>query len=243
MGDAAMIHFDCELQRGDFNLDVAFKSKPGITALFGPSGSGKSTVLALIAGLLQPSRGVIALGDRVLTDTGKRVAVAKHNRRAGLVFQDAQLFPHMTVAQNLKFAQFFARERQRQIDFTSVVDVLGLKGFLSRRPPGLSGGEKQRVALARALLSGPDVLLLDEPLASLDAERRDEILPLIERMRDEFAVPILYVSHAADEVLRLASHVVKLDRGRSVWSGDPKDSAAGIRRETASSDQAPFPSS
>lgn len=237
-----MIHFDCELQRGDFNLDVAFTSKPGITALFGPSGSGKSTVLALIAGLQQPSRGTIALGERVLTDTGKHIAVAKHKRRAGLVFQDAQLFPHMTVAQNLKFAQFFARERPRQIDFASVVGVLGLNDFLARRPPGLSGGEKQRVALARALLSGPDVLLLDEPLAGLDAARRDEILPLIERMRDEFAVPILYVSHSASEVLRLASHVVKLERGSSVWSGDPKDPESGIRRETASSDQGLSPS-
>lgn len=229
-----MITFDCELTRGDFKLDAAFTSHPGITALFGPSGSGKSTILSLIAGLLQPARGVIALGERVLTDTEKGIALAKHRRRAGLVFQDAQLFPHMTVAQNLKFAQYFASAARTGITQDAVIAVLGLDHLLSRRPPGLSGGEKQRVALARALLSGPDVLLLDEPLASLDAARRDEILPLIERMRDEFAVPILYVSHAANEVLRLASHVVKLDRGGVVWAGDPADPASGIRRETAS---------
>lgn len=234
MQTSAILHFDCALTRGDFKLDAAFDAEPGITALFGPSGSGKSTILSLIAGLVQPARGVIALGDRTLTDTEKGIAVAKHQRRAGLVFQDAQLFPHMTVAQNLKFAQYFAATARNGITQDAVIAVLGLGHLLSRRPPGLSGGEKQRVALARALLSGPDVLLLDEPLASLDAARRDEILPLIERMRDEFAVPIVYVSHSAREVVRLANHVVRLDHGRVVWTGDPKDPASGIRPETAS---------
>lgn len=238
MTRAAMIHFDCELPRGEFKLDAAFSAEPGITALFGPSGSGKSTILALIAGLLQPARGVIALGDRVLTDTQKGIAVAKHERRAGLVFQDAQLFPHMTVAQNLKFAQYFAPPARRGIARDFVITVLGLNDLLGRRTPGLSGGEKQRVALARALLSGADVLLLDEPLASLDAARRDEILPIIERMRDEFAVPILYVSHSASEVLRLANYVVRLDRGRAVWAGDPKDPASGIAARSNDSHQA-----
>lgn len=229
-----MIQFDCELTRGDFTLNAAFAAQSGITALFGPSGSGKSTILALIAGLVQPRHGVITVGSRVLTDTGKGISIAKHQRRVGLVFQDSQLFPHMTVVQNLKFAQYFATASRQGITLDSVAAVLGLADLLRRRPPGLSGGEKQRVALARALLSGPDVLLLDEPLASLDAARRDEILSLIERMRDEFAVPILYVSHSAGEVLRLANHVVKLDRGRAIWSGDPKDPASGIRLETAS---------
>ena len=229
-----MIHFDCELSRGDFKLDAAFTAEPGVTALFGPSGSGKSTILSMIAGLVRPSRGVITLGNRVLTDTDKGIAIVKHRRRVGLVFQDAQLFPHMTVAQNLKFAQYFTTAARSSIKQDQVIAVLGLDHLLSRRPPGLSGGEKQRVALARALLSGPDVLLLDEPLASLDAARRDEILSLIERMRDDFAVPILYVSHSAREVLRLANYVVKIEHGRVTWSGDPKDLASGIRLETAS---------
>lgn len=243
MTGAGIIRFDCALTRGDFTLDAAFAATSGITALFGPSGSGKSTILALMAGLLQPSRGLIAFGDRVVVDTREGIAVAKHNRRIGLVFQDSQLFPHMTVSQNLKFAQYFSAASRSGIELAPVVAALGIEGLLTRRPPGLSGGEKQRVALARALLSGPDVLLLDEPLASLDAARREEILPLIERMRDEFAVPMLYVSHSAGEVLRLANHVVKLDRGRVVWSGDPNDPASGIRYETASSDRAPFPAS
>lgn len=236
-----MISFDCELQRGDFALDAAFTADRGITALFGPSGSGKSTILALIAGLLQPSRGKITLDDRILTDTATRVFVAKHKRRSGLVFQDAQLFPHMTVEQNLKFGRWFAPKSETQLALPAVADVLGLGPLLKRRPPGLSGGEKQRVALGRALLSNPQVLLLDEPLASLDAALRDEILPLIERMRDQFKIPTIYVTHAPEEVLRLASRVIKIEKGRVVWSGDPKDPASNITRGTGPSDRAPSP--
>ncbi|HPG89764.1 MAG TPA: ATP-binding cassette domain-containing protein [Hyphomicrobium sp.] len=223
-----MITFDADLDRQDFQLNAAFVADRGITALFGPSGSGKSTILALIAGLLKPSRGRITLGDRVLTDTQHGIFVATHRRRAGLVFQDAQLFPHLTVAQNLKFAQWFAPKTENGLSLASVAEVLGLTGLLDRRTPGLSGGEKQRVALARALLSGPEILLLDEPLASLDDARRAEILPFIEGMRDEFGIPILYVTHAAAEVQRLAARVVKLESGRVVWSGDPKDPLSGI---------------
>lgn len=238
-----MITFNAELKRDDFELDATFRADGGITALFGPSGSGKSTILALIAGLLKPARGRITLGERILTDTAQGIFIAKHKRRAGLVFQDAQLFPHMTVAQNLKFATWFAPSSADQLEMASVVDVLGLAHLLDRRAPGLSGGEKQRVALGRALLSAPELLLLDEPLASLDEPRRDEILPLIERMRDQFGIPILYVTHSPSEVLRLASRVIKLERGRVVWSGNPADPQSGIRPGTAFVDRAPSPTS
>ena len=215
------ISFDCQLTRGTFSFEAAFETDGGITALFGPSGSGKSTALFLIAGLLRPDRGRIAIGPRVLTDTAEGVFVPRHKRRAGLVFQDAQLFPHMSVAHNLKFGRWFAPRNSATVPFDAVIETLGIAPLLQRRPPGLSGGERQRVALARALLAGPDVLLMDEPLAGLDRDRRLEIMPLIERMRDEFKIPIIYVTHAADEVMRLAARVVLVEAGRVVASGAP----------------------
>ena len=216
-----MIDFSGTLARGTFTLDAAFKAGGGITAIVGPSGSGKTTILHLIAGLLQPSRGHIQLGKRVLADTGRHIHLPSHKRRAALVFQDAQLFPHLTVAQNLGFARRFVPKDAHLIPADRVLDALGIGGLQSRRPAQLSGGEKQRVALARALFASPEVLLLDEPLASLDVDRKNEILPLIEHIRDAFDVPILYVTHARDEVMRLASHVIVLDRGRIIGSGAP----------------------
>jgi len=205
--------------RGDFTLDVAFEGDKGLTALFGPSGSGKTTILNLIAGLIRPGSGRIAVAGEVLTDTDAGIFVAPHKRRVGFVFQDAQLFPHLTVGQNIKFGRRFTQPADDALSVDTVTSVLGIGPLIERRPATLSGGEKQRVALARALLSSPRILLMDEPLAGLDDDRCQEIMALIERVRDAFKVPIVYVTHARDEVRRLASRVIKLDGGRVVAAG------------------------
>jgi len=202
------------LRRNDFLLDAAFESGPGITALFGPSGSGKTTILNLIAGMVRPDRGSIVVAGRVLTDTEARIFVPSHKRRVGFVFQDAQLFPHLSVEQNIKFGRWFVRTDAGSPPLDAVVRELGIEGLLRRRPSTLSGGERQRVALARALVSSPRLLLMDEPLAGVDDARRNEIMGLIERVRDEFRIPIVYVTHTRDEVRRLATRVIRLKAGR-----------------------------
>jgi molybdate transport system ATP-binding protein len=217
-----MIRFDATVTLGAFTLDAAFEGDGGVVALFGRSGAGKSVTIALIAGLMRPDRGTIAVDGRVLVDTAKNIFVPKHARRIGVVYQDARLFPHLTVRQNLLFGRWFARRTARQdrsVDFDQVVETLGIGHLLARRPGRLSGGERQRVAIGRALLSSPRLLLMDEPLAALDEERKLEVLPLIEGLRDTFKVPIVYVSHAVDEVARLASRVVVLAGGRVVAMG------------------------
>ncbi|WP_299688169.1 molybdenum ABC transporter ATP-binding protein [uncultured Tateyamaria sp.] len=192
-----------------FGLDVAFTAGPGVTALFGRSGAGKTTVVNAVAGLLRPDHADIALGQ-TLFDSGT-THLPPNKRRIGYVFQDARLFPHLSVAENLDYAaRFGARAKNRD----QIVALLGLGDLLGRRPATLSGGQKQRVALGRALLSAPQLLLMDEPLAALDAPRKAEILPYLERLKAESAVPILYVSHALDEVARLADRIVVLDGGR-----------------------------
>ena len=216
-----MIDVDVRLARGAFRLECAFRAESGALALFGRSGSGKSTVLALIAGLLRPDAGHVRIDGETLVDVAAGVFVPPHRRRVGVVFQDAQLFPHLTVDQNLSFGRWFARGRPESVPRDQVVACLGLQDLLSRRPSRLSGGEKQRVSLGRALLSSPRLLLMDEPLAGLDEARREEILPLIERVRDEFAVPILYVTHAREEARRLAGKVLVLERGRVTACGPP----------------------
>jgi molybdate transport system ATP-binding protein len=218
-----MIVFDCALSRGRFNLDAAFSGSGGIIALFGPSGSGKSTIVRLIAGLERPERGLIQVGHRTLIDTSRRIAVPVHRRRVGLVFQDGQLLPHLTVRQNLLYGRHFRTPDANAISLDDVVGLLGISHLLGSVPRTLSGGERQRVAIGRALLASPEILLLDEPLASLDTERKLEILPFIERLRDETALPIVYVSHAMEEVARLAAKVVKLAEGRVVASGMPSE--------------------
>ncbi|WP_045835281.1 molybdenum ABC transporter ATP-binding protein [Hyphomicrobium sp. 99] len=207
-------------KRPDFTLDVAFESDSALTALFGPSGSGKSTILNMIAGIQKPENGRIVVAGNVLTDTAARIFIPPHKRRVGFVFQDAQLFPHLTVLQNIKFGQWFNRREKQGLPFETIVDVLGIGALLKRRPATLSGGERHRVALARALMSSPRILLMDEPLSALDDARRGEIMGLIERIRDEFAVPIVYVTHNVDEVRRLASRVIRLRAGRVVATGD-----------------------
>jgi molybdate transport system ATP-binding protein len=197
---------------GPFRLDTAFQAGPGLTALFGRSGSGKTTVINAVAGLLTPQQGNITVAGRVLFDSAAGINLPAHKRRVGYVFQDARLFPHMTVAQNLRYGKRF-NHRPGPLPESEVIDMLGIGGLLSRRPTALSGGEKQRVAIGRALLSAPDILLLDEPLAALDATRKDEILPYLERLRDQARLPILYVSHAMTEVARLANTLVLLQDG------------------------------
>lgn len=205
-----------------FVLDVAFRSDARVTSLFGRSGSGKTMTLGLIAGLARPDAGHVRVGDATLLDTAARRRVPIHRRRVGLVFQDALLFPHLTVGQNLRFGRWFApADAAGAIGFDAVVETLGIGALLARRPAGLSGGEKQRVAIGRALLACPRLLLFDEPLAALDRQRRLDILPLIERLRDEFAVPMIYVSHAMEEVVRLGGHAVVMENGRATAAGSP----------------------
>jgi molybdate transport system ATP-binding protein len=218
-----MITFDCRLARPDFTFDAAFEAGRGVTALFGPSGSGKSTAIRLLAGLERPDEGRIALGETALVDTRKKLRVPPHRRRIGLVFQDALLLPHLSVKSNLTYGRWFTPAPERKVGFEDVVEVLGIGHLLDRRPATLSGGERQRVAIGRALLTSPRLLLMDEPLASLDASRKLEILPFIERLRDEFAIPIVYVSHAVEEVARLAAKVIKLEQGHVVAAGTPAE--------------------
>jgi molybdate transport system ATP-binding protein len=209
---------------GDFTLDVAFKiEQPGITALFGPSGAGKTSIINAIAGVLRPRRGRIVANDRVLYDTAANICIPPRQRRVGYVFQDARLFPHMSVERNLRFGWRRARERAPEPEVRHVIELLELRFLLARRTQGLSGGEKARVALGRALLASPDILLLDEPLAALDTARKNEIFPYLERLRDEARIPILLVSHSLDEVSRLAGHIVILRAGKVVTSGSVFD--------------------
>ncbi|MCA0032997.1 MULTISPECIES: molybdenum ABC transporter ATP-binding protein [unclassified Mesorhizobium] len=204
---------------GDFAIDARFESAGRLTALFGPSGSGKTTLINMIAGLIRPGKGRIEVDGRALVDTDAGIFVPKHRRRIGMVFQDARLFPHMSVAGNLRYGRWFTPAGERYADMDAVVDLLGIAPLLDRRPARLSGGERQRVAIGRALLASPRLLLMDEPLASLDEARKAEILPYIERLRDETKIPIVYVSHSIVEVARLASDVVTLAQGKVVASG------------------------
>jgi len=207
-------------RRGDFSLNVAIDvPTPGIVALFGRSGCGKTTLVNIVAGLLDADVGHIEIDGVVLDDTRSGQRVRTERRRIGYVFQDSRLFPHLGVLGNLRYGETRARGNGLHIAFDQVIELLGLRPLLQRRTHQLSGGERQRVALARALLSQPRVLLLDEPLASLDAARREEVLPYLEKLRDELAIPIIYVSHEFDEVLRLATHVVLLDQGQVIAQG------------------------
>lgn len=205
---------------GDFALDVSFKTGPGVTAIFGPSGSGKSSIANAISGLVKPNTGRISLLDTVLFDAGSGQNIAPHKRGIGYVFQDGRLFPHLSVEGNIRFAMRFAKTAG---DMGEVVRMLGIESLLSRRPNSLSGGEKQRVALARALLSQPKLMLMDEPLAALDAPRKDEILPYLERLRDRAKMPIIYVSHSVAEVARLADDLIVLQDGKIAISGPTED--------------------
>ncbi|SCM77319.1 molybdate transporter subunit; ATP-binding component of ABC superfamily [uncultured Pleomorphomonas sp.] len=217
-----MIDVEIRQRLGNFRLDIGFSGGAGVTALFGPSGSGKSSVIKVIAGLTRLDTGRIVLDGTVLADGNGR-HTPPHRRRIGVVFQEARLFPHLSVRHNLRYGRLFTPGGERRIAEGPVIDTLGIGHLLDRHPATLSGGEQQRVAIGRALLASPRLLLMDEPLASLDAARRLEILPLIETLRDEFAIPIVYVSHAVEEVARLAGKVVVLEAGRVAREGSPAD--------------------
>jgi molybdate transport system ATP-binding protein len=217
-----MLSVDVEKRLGDFALVARFDTADGVTALFGPSGSGKSTIVNMIAGLITPQRGRIALDDSVLFDGAGKVSVPAYRRNIGYVFQEGRLFPHLSVAQNLSYGRWMRGLPRNGEEEQRITALLDLAPFLARRPGRLSGGERQRVAIGRALLMRPRLLLLDEPLASLDAARKAEILPYLERLRDEARVPMVYVSHQADEVRRIASCVVRVEAGRVTGVGGPE---------------------
>jgi molybdate transport system ATP-binding protein len=213
---------DVRDRRGDFVLDAAFEAGAGVTALFGRSGAGKTTIVNMVAGLRRPQSGRILLRERTLFDAEAGIDVSPRARSVGMVFQEPRLFPHLSVRANLLYGRWAGR-RKAQTDFDKVLGLLGLEGFLDRRPDSLSGGEAQRVAIGRALMAGPEILLMDEPLSQLDGARRAEILPFLERLAHEGGVPILYVSHAVDEVGRLTDHMVVLSEGRVLASGPIED--------------------
>ena len=208
------LEVDVAARLGTFQLEARFASDALVTALFGRSGSGKSSVLNAIAGLIEPQRGRIALGETVFFDSSQGIFLPVQRRRIGYVFQEGRLLPHLSVRQNLLYGRFFTPRAERYADFERIVALLDLAHLLGRRPQRLSGGEKQRVAIGRALLASPRLLLMDEPLASLDTPRKAEILYYIERLRDELGLPIVYVSHSIDEVVRIADNVVVLAEGR-----------------------------
>ncbi|WP_137129247.1 molybdenum ABC transporter ATP-binding protein [Rhizobium sp. FY34] len=208
-------------RQGDFTLDVVFQSEGGVTALFGRSGSGKTSVLRMLGGLTRPNEGRLVLDGEVLFDSARGVSIPPHRRRFGYVFQEPRLFPHLTVRQNLFYGHWFAgRARTGAKEPSRILDMLGIAHLAERRPGNLSGGEQQRVSIGRALLSAPRMLLMDEPLSALDEARKAEILPYLERLRDELDLPILYVSHSVSEVARLADRVVVLADGRVEATGN-----------------------
>jgi molybdate transport system ATP-binding protein len=217
--------FDCSHRfPGGFSLAAAFETSAQVTALFGPSGSGKTCVLYMIAGLLRPQSGSIVLGDETWLDTRRGIDCKAERRRVGFVFQDHLLFPHLTVERNLMYGHRRRRSSDAaKIEPRRVVEVLELKELMARYPRNLSGGEKQRVALGRSLLSGPELLLMDEPLAALDEGLKDRILNYLERVVAEWRLPTIYVSHSAVEVRRLAEHVVALEQGRITQCGTPQE--------------------
>ncbi len=214
-----MLVVQAEKQLGEFSINVSFTSDSGATALFGPSGAGKTSIINMIAGLLKPDRGRIALDDEILFDAAARIDVPTSRRRIGCVFQEGRLFPHLSVKHNLDYGRWMSGQSADPTAFNHVVELLNIGHLLERRPGKLSGGERQRVAVGRALLIHPRLLLLDEPLASLDSARKRDILPYLERLRDEARVPIIYVSHNAAEVKRIASHVVRIESGSVTGTG------------------------
>jgi molybdate transport system ATP-binding protein len=217
-----VLSVDVDKKLGVLSLSVKFQAADGATALFGPSGSGKTSVINMIAGLLAPDRGAISLDETVLFDAKRGVNVPPHQRRIGYVFQEGRLFPHLSVRQNLDYGRRMSGRPRDAGEFERIAALLDVGHLLDRRPGKLSGGERQRVAVGRALLMRPRLLLLDEPLASLDAGHKREILPYLVRLRDDAGVPIVYVSHSPAEVRRIATTVVRLDAGRVVATGGPE---------------------
>jgi len=214
------LNFACQHRfRSGFELDIQFDARDRVTCLFGPSGSGKSTILSMIAGLVHPHSGSIRLGERMLVDTQKKIDIPVDQREIGFVFQDHRLFPHMTVLANLQYGYKRSKRPEKQVEFQRVVDVLELDAMLNRYPRNLSGGQRQRVSLGRALLSGPELLLMDEPLAALDDDLKHRILEYLDRIISEWQIATIFVSHSQTEVRRLADWVVVVKEGRVVTQG------------------------
>ncbi len=224
---------------GLFSFDVDLAIGPGVTALFGPSGSGKTTLVRILAGLTRPDTGRMILNSTTMMDTERHLFIPPHKRHFGMVFQEARLFPHLTVGKNLHYGRWFSNKPHSRQDTTRILAILGIDHLLDRKPENLSGGEKQRVAIGRALLSAPDMLLMDEPLAALDDKRKAEILPYLELLRDETRIPIVYVSHSVAEVARLANTVIVLNKGRVTAQGPVSDifSQPGFARHLERSGQ------
>jgi molybdate transport system ATP-binding protein len=223
-----VLHVNLSKRLGEFVIDASFASEGRVTGLFGASGAGKTSLINMIAGLLRPDRGTIVVDGEVLDDTTVKLHVPVHRRRIGYVFQDARLFPHLNVRQNLDYGRRMNRLAEDATQERRVTELLDIGNLMDRRPGRLSGGERQRVALGRALLSQPRLLLLDEPLGSLDEERKEEILPYLVRLRDEAGIPMVYVSHDASEMRQLATHVVTLQRGRVIASGSAEILPAAV---------------
>jgi len=210
--------------QGNLTIDAAFVTKgTGITALFGRSGAGKTSVVNMVAGLVRPDRGRVIVNGQTYFDSQSRIDIQPEKRRFGYIFQDGRLFPHLSVKSNLTYGLRLTSHSERYVKFDQVVELLGIEHLLNRRPARLSGGEKQRVAIGRALLTSPHLMLMDEPLASLDEERKAEVLPFIAKLPRAFSVPILYVSHSMDEILNLADNLVIMDSGRAVATGDSRE--------------------
>ena len=215
-----MLSIDVEWHRSDFRLSVEVVLPYAVTAVFGPSGAGKTTLLNLIAGFYRPDRGEVRIGDEILFSSEAGINLPPEKRRVGLVFQDGLLFPHMTAMQNLRYGYDRLRPEARRFELDPIVELLALGGLLDRRPGTLSGGERQRVALGRAILASPRLLLMDEPLASLDQGLKDRIIPYLRHIRSDLSIPMCYVSHSVAEILELTGQVIVLDSGRLVAHGD-----------------------
>lgn len=234
-----MIHTRLKLKYSGFALDVDVQLPGrGVSALYGHSGSGKTTVLRCIAGLERAEQGFIQVNDEVWQDSDRKIFVAPHKRALGYVFQEASLFPHLSVLANLEFGLKRIPKQQRRVDMAHATELLGIGHLLDRHPQHLSGGERQRIGIARALLTSPKLLLMDEPLAALDAQRKSEILPYLQRLHDELDIPVLYVSHSQDEVARLADHIVLLSNGKALASGPIGETLARLDLPLALGDDA-----
>ncbi|WP_339545913.1 molybdenum ABC transporter ATP-binding protein [Pseudomonas sp. RA_35y_Pfl2_P32] len=233
------IHVRLQLHYPDFSLDVDLDLPGrGVTALYGHSGSGKTTCLRCIAGLERAEQGFVQINDEVWQDSHHKRFVPPHKRALGYVFQEASLFPHLSVLANLEFGWRRIPRSQRRVDMAHATQLLGIGHLLDRHPQHLSGGERQRVGIARALLTSPRLLLMDEPLAALDSQRKSEILPYLERLHDELDIPVLYVSHSQDEVARLADHIVLLSAGKALASGPVGETLARLDLPLALGDDA-----
>jgi len=211
-----MIEINATLKRPDFTLDVALQLDQRVTAIFGPSGSGKSTLLSIIAGISKPDRGRVMINGETVFDGEKKINKPIHQRRIGLVFQDARLFPHLNVEHNLRYPLKFTPTHEQQFHFNDIINLLEIGALLKRATHQLSGGEKQRVALGRALLSSPRLLMLDEPMASLDESLKSQILPFLKKVADEINIPMIYISHSKDEIMQITNNVVYINAGKIV---------------------------